>query len=342
MLVGRGSTWVGVAAAAAVVLLPAGGAFGAPGSKTPKPPKPPTVTIGVLLPSQSNPIFAAIQKGIEQSRATYGFKANYNFAKHGNSGDQISAIRQLILQKVTAIAIVPADPGAVSPAIDAAVAAGIPVATLYADATSSRRSFFYGPSAAAEGKAQAQHVLASLHALHRRGVVEYAVSSCLPKASAQVARRNAFAAVVRANPYAKEFQLKALGVFDTGTVPATSLIRVRKQLAAHPGVDVVYATCAPDTVNWGIVLRQRKNRTVLVAGHEWSPAVFTLISQGWIRWSLGQSPYNTGLTSTKLLYLHASLGSALPHGVVPALSVFATKATLAQIRAGVDYPAAVS
>jgi ribose transport system substrate-binding protein len=334
MRAGRGS-WAGVAVIVGGLAI-AGVAVGA---RAPKPPKVPKVTIGVVLPSVSSPVFAAVKGGIGASQATYGFHAKYIAEKPGK---ELAAVQQLIALHASSIVIAPFGPGTANGAINAAVAAGIPVVTVVSDAAGSHRSFFYGPSPAAEGKAQALRVLAALHTAHRGGAIEYAVSSCLPAAAPQVERRTAFEAALKANPYAKEFQLKAVGVFDTSTLPGLSLRRIEKQYASHPKLAVVYATCLSDTQNWGIVLRRHNRRNVIVAGHDWAPAVFTLIAQGWIPWSLAQSPYNMGQQVAKLLYLHATQSQVLPKGVVPSVSVFATKANLRQIRTTLDFAAALS
>jgi len=188
--------------------------------------------------------------------------------------------------------------------------------------------------------AQAARVLATLHAAHRHGPIDYLVSTCLPAASVQVSRRAAFAAALRSNPYAKEFQLRSVGVLDSTTNPDTSRLRITAALAGHPHLGVLYATCEPDSVNWGVELRARKRHDVLVAAHDWGPDVFTLIAEGWLPWSLGQSPYGMGLAAAKYLYLHGRLNQALPTGGVVSPSVFAVKATLSALRASPDYAAA--
>src|SRR5207248_1071222 len=111
---------------------------------------------------------------------------------------------------------------------------------------------------------------------------------------------------------------------------------IKNIYTAKSDVRVVYAMCAPDTENWGKVIKQHGNHKILIAGHDWLPQTLNLIGQGWIPWSLGESPYDMGYTSLRLVYEHVAQGKPLPTGVLFAKSVFATKKNLAQIRKSPD------
>ena len=299
--------------------------------------KTPPIVIGVVLPSSTDRYFAAIQKGVSASAAANGFKVKLAVARRGGVKREIEAISKLTTAPVDALLVVPLADAALNSSINSAVVAGIETATAALDAPGSRRAFFYGPDSNAEGRAQAQRLLTTLHTAKRTGVVEYVITSCLPGAVQQRGRRLGFEAAMRANPYKKEFTVKRIGFYGTTTVPFQNRLLIRKVLAKLPGVDAVYAECAPDTVNWGVALREKKKQGVLVAGHEWYGAIFSLISQGWVSWSLGPSPYDMGYTAALRLFQFESAGTALPKGAVASKSVFATKATLAQIKAGPDY-----
>jgi ABC-type sugar transport system substrate-binding protein len=299
--------------------------------------KAPPVVIGVVLPPTSDPLFGAIQKGVDASAAANGFRPRYASTRR-SATSEASAIQTMIRAKVDALLVVPATRGPdLAASIDAAVAAGIETATAGFDVTGSRRVFFYGPNPAAEGRAQAQRLLLALHTQKRKGVVEYAITSCFPNAVVQRGRRVGFEAALRANPYKKEFTVKRVGFYGTSTVPSTNRVAIAHAYAKLPGLDAVYAECEPDTVNWGVLLRQKQNHSVLVAGHEWSPAIFTLVSQGWVAWSLAPSPYDMGYGASRLLFQFESQGTALPKGTIGSKSVFVTKTNIAQVKAGPDY-----
>jgi ABC-type sugar transport system substrate-binding protein len=320
---------LGVAAVLALLL-----AFAGAGQAKKAPP----IVIGVVFQAGATPFDNAIQKGVDASAAIYGFRPRYVSPHKRSAAAAESAIQGLIRDKVNALIVVPAtQSGDLASSVDSAVAAGIETATAGFDVTGSRRNFFYGPSPYAEGRAQAQRLLLTLHGEKKKGVVQYVITSCLPRAFQQSGRRAGFEAAMRANPYRKEFTVKRVAFYDSTTVPSTNRATIALALKKHPAVGAVYAECEPDTVDWGVLLRQKAKHGVLVAGHEWQPAIFTLISQGWVAWSLAQSPYSMGTATSRILFQFESAGTALPKGDVPSASVFATKANLKQIQASPDY-----
>jgi ribose transport system substrate-binding protein len=333
-----GSAAVGALVAVSLVAVGCGGSDSSTSSSTSsasgKSGKKPT--IGFVLPDLQNPIFVPMRTGIEDAGKKYGFTPKIVGPQSADAQGQTALIQTLTQQKVDGLVVVPVDASGVNRAIDAAVAAGIPTATANLDAPASKRAFYYGPNAKLEGQEEAKRTLATLHDQGATGALKAVLTSCLPSVTGQLDRRAGFEAGIKDNPYSSEFQLTEDGFFNTGTDPAKNLQNVQNISKSKRDAKVVYAMCAPDTENWGKVLRQDGNHDVLVAGHDWLPETMNLIEQGWLPWSLGESPYDMGFTPTKLLYEHITNGAPLPSGEKFAKSIFADKSNLEEIRKSPD------
>ncbi len=300
------------------------------------------VTLALVLDDCVNPVERPLTKGAEDAASKLGFRLKNVCPSPATAQQQISLMQDLVAAKVTGIVILPVDSTALVPAINAAVDAGIPVATTELDAPASKRSFFYfgGTPPLGQGGLQADRVAAYFKAKGATGTVNYVVTSCLPTVTGQQDRRKGFeveaAKLNKRNP----FKLKEVGFYNTTTDPAKNLVNVQNiYTAKHSQMQVAYAMCGPDTENWGTVLRGNRDHKILVAGYDWLPKTLDLIGQGWVAWALGSSLYQEGLHTFTVTYNHFANGTPLPTGSSHGTSIFATKANLAQIRKSPDVTA---
>jgi ribose transport system substrate-binding protein len=90
------------------------------------------------------PYWQTAIKGLEQGAKDLGVRAEVQGPETYDPQEQVRAFRQLIDRKPAGIMVSAADPALMQPAIDAAIAAGIPVITMDSDAPASRRLFFIG------------------------------------------------------------------------------------------------------------------------------------------------------------------------------------------------------
>jgi ribose transport system substrate-binding protein len=109
-----------------------------------------TVVIGIIAKSQSNPVFPAAHAGAIAAAAELGPKYGVDVKveiltpTEEDAVKQAEAIESLTRRKVDGIAIAASEARTVTPAIDKAVTAGIPVVCFDADIPSSKRFSFYG------------------------------------------------------------------------------------------------------------------------------------------------------------------------------------------------------
>ena len=114
------------------------------------PPRPPGLRIAMIAKSATNPIFLSARKGAETAAkelsAKNGVPIEIVWMTPTNEDGQVQAqkIAEATKEGVSAILISCSDAGKVTSAIDAAVAAGVPVMTFDGDAAESKRFAFYG------------------------------------------------------------------------------------------------------------------------------------------------------------------------------------------------------
>jgi ABC-type sugar transport system substrate-binding protein len=297
------------------------------------------ITLAFVLFDATNPVEVPARKGAEDAAKKYGFTLKTVAPSPTTAQAQIALVQTLVAQKVDGMLIEPVDSKALVPAINAAVEAGIPVATTELDAPGSKRSFFYygGTPTLQQGVIQADRVAAHLKAAHATGTINYVVTSCLPTVTGQQDRRRGFEQEAAKLNKTMPFKLHELAFANTTTDPAKNLTNIQNLYTAHQSdMQVAYAMCGPDTQNWGTVLKQNNNHKIFVAGYDWLPRTLDLIQQGWVAWSLGSTLYGEPLYALGVLYKHAANGTPLPTGTAHGSSTFATKANLAQVRNSPD------
>jgi ribose transport system substrate-binding protein len=109
-----------------------------------------TVIIGMVAKSQSNDVFQAAYTGAKDAAKELGDKNNVTVTidwKTPSSEDaskQVEAIEALVREPADAILLSCTDAATLSPAVDRAVAAGIPVMCFDSDASTSKRFAYYG------------------------------------------------------------------------------------------------------------------------------------------------------------------------------------------------------
>lgn len=115
------------------------------------------LTFAIVYPN-IRPFFDAIGEGAEQIIAEQGYNVELILqgAQNGDVSQQIQVMEDLITQKVDGIAIGPCDSEALTPYIDQAVEAGIPVLCFDTDAPNSKRVGYVGTDNYQAGRAMGE------------------------------------------------------------------------------------------------------------------------------------------------------------------------------------------
>lgn len=298
-----------------------------------------SIKLALILDDLTNPVELPLRKGAQAAAKKDGFTLNITGPNPNTAQAQIALVQDAVAQKVNGIVMLPVDSSALVPAINAAVAAGVPVATTELDAPTSKRAFFYfgGTPPLQQGMMQADKVAAYERSHGATGTVNVVVTSCLPTVTGQQDRRKGFEQEIAKLNKRDSFQLKEIAFANTTTDPAKNLTNIQNLYTADGSkMQVAYAMCGPDTQNWGTVLSRSNDHKILVAGYDWLPQTLNLIGQGWVGWSLGSSLYNEGYYTTDVMYQHFAHGKPLPKGFPHGTSTWATKANLATVRQSPD------
>lgn len=127
----------------------------------------PSRTYGILYPA-AHSFYEMITRDAEAAAAPRGIRLLVKAPEEASPELQIQMLETMIKMKVDGIAVDPVDPAALSPVIDKAVQAGIPVITFESDAPGSKRLSFIGSDAGQSGLMTGQ-VVAKL--LRGRGMI---------------------------------------------------------------------------------------------------------------------------------------------------------------------------
>ncbi len=221
-------------------------------------------------------------------------------------------IDQLVARKVDGIAVTAAEAVALTPAIDKAIAAGIPVVTFDSDAPNSKRLAFVGTNNYNAGFTAGEALAGWLGGKGEVGI------STFPGPDHLRSRVEGFTAGLQR--FGPEIRIIAT-VNDEGDV-ARAETQITAMLQANPGITGIF--CAHGNPGPGAAAAVRnlgRKGKVQILAFDFSTPVIELIESGEIRGTVGQNPYLMGYMS--MLLAHAArhptgaLGSA-PFGPVPA------------------------
>jgi ribose transport system substrate-binding protein len=294
---------------------------------------PDKVKITLVIPELANPFYVPGKKGARRAAEKYGVDLRIVGTQQFDAQQQIALLDDALTAGAQAILLVPGDPTSLNNEIAKAKARGVYVATVFLDAPKSKRDFFIGHDTFAEGREQGRRVLQALRQRGTTGVVQAAITTCLPGSTGQERRRAGFTeAVTTRNPFKSRFQVDIVTYLNATGEPAKSYANHQNLLLAHPGLKVIYPMCAINTLSAGEVIKAKNRKDVIIAGHDWLPQTLDLVEQGWIPWSVGEAPYDNCYRAVQWLAQAARGTNPVPHGLILTKTILATKANVAQIR----------
>jgi len=117
----------------------------------PKPLASPELTFGIIYP-MAHPFYETITENAQEAAAAARIQLIVKAPDEANLEQQIRMMETMISRKVDGIAIDPVDKTALTPLINKAAAAGIPVVCFESDAPDSKRTAFIGADNRASGE----------------------------------------------------------------------------------------------------------------------------------------------------------------------------------------------
>jgi ribose transport system substrate-binding protein len=253
-----------------VMVLPLG-AFAAPAR----------TVIGLTLPGLQFPFFVTMKNDFDSMAAKLGVKVVYIDAQN-DSDKQVAAVESFISQKVNGILISPMTTDSLVPAIEEAVKAGIPVASVDRKANTDKVLVHVGADNVEGGRAAARYVVQKLNG--KGTIIELEGT---PGASPAIDRKKGFDEVIAQNPGLKILVSQAAD-FDRAKANST----MENLMQAYPNFDAVFG--ANDEMIIGAIeamsaagVDPSKKVTV---GYDATPDAFSYIKAGKLGATVDQFP----------------------------------------------------
>ena len=259
----------------------------------------PRVTIAMVTHAGPGQTFwDIVRKGAETAAAKDNVELRYS--SDPSSANQANLIQSAIDAKVDGIAITLPDPPALGPAVQKAVAAGIPVVALNAGITTYQSTgalAYFGSDETVAGQAAgkkagdegAKHVLCVIHA---QGQVQLEA---------------------RCDGVKSTFT----GAFDKIYVNGTDLPSVRTTIAAKlkqdPSIDFVIALDAPVSLN-AVDATSDAGSKAKVGTFDFNPQIPAKITGGQLDFAIDQQPWLQGYEAIDSLWLYKTNGNVLGGG----------------------------
>jgi ABC-type sugar transport system substrate-binding protein len=239
--------------------------------------------IAVMLPAAGDPYFKLKAAGYIAAGKKLGYDVKiYDAGGYGNLQNQVTQIEDVIQRKVSAIVLVPASSDGTVPAVEKAVAAGIPVINDGIATRSDKVTGFVG-----EPSYVMTELLASYAVDHLQGKGKVAMLSGPSGLDLTKLRVNGFKDYLSKYP-----GMKVVAEKFTSTASSEALSTMQDYLQAYPDIKVVYAFNGPIAIGAVQALRAagKKPGDVMVLTTDMETETQRLINDGWIQATIVSQP----------------------------------------------------
>ena len=200
-----------------------------------------------------------------------------------DASQEARAIEQLIAKGVKGIIVTAGDATTLNPAIDKAIARGIPVITFDSDAPDSKRLCFAGTNNYEAGKVAGKSMVEWLNGEGEVGI------STFPGPNHLVERIRGFKDGLAGS------QVKVVATCNDEGEVAAAESAITAMLQAHPEIDAVFAAHGnPGPGAVAAVKNVGKEGKIQIMGFDFGMPVVEGIDKGQIRGTVGQNPYLMG------------------------------------------------
>jgi ABC-type sugar transport system substrate-binding protein len=239
--------------------------------------------VAVMLPAAGDPYFKLKSAGYVKAGKKLGYDVKiYDAGGYGNLQKQVTQIEDVIQRKVSAIVLVPASSDGTVPAVEKAIASGIPVINDGIATRSDKITGFVG-----EPSYLMTALLASYAADHLSGKGEVAMLSGPSGLDLTKLRVSGFKDYLAKYP-----GMKVVAEKFTSTASVEALSTMQDFLQANPDIKAVYAFNGPIAIGAVQALRAagKKPGDVMVLTTDMEPETQRLIEDGWIQATIVSQP----------------------------------------------------
>jgi rhamnose transport system permease protein len=217
-----------------------------------------TLTVGVMPKSTRNPYFEDCRKGAEEAARDAGFTLLWDGPREPDAKSQVRTITRWVDEGIPAIAVSVEDPALVSPALAAARARGVKVATWDADGSADGRDFCVVP-ATAEAVA---HALSFEVGRITSGSGDFAAITSTLSAGNQ----NAWIAAFKSRLDREQPSLRLVAVRACNDRADLAAAETRALLSDYPQLKAVVGFCSPAVPGAADALKLLGSTEVRVTG----------------------------------------------------------------------------
>src|SRR5581483_12173479 len=290
----------------------------------------------LIVPNAKSPYWEEVVQGLNRAARELKVSVSLMGPDTYNSQEQRDIFHKIAASKPAGILVSVADPKLLTPEIDAAITAGIPVITVDSDAPESKRLLFVGTNNYEAGQMGARMAAKQLNG--KGNVVAF-----LTRGQENMEERlSGYRKIFEAYP-----QIKIVEVVDIKGDPRIAFDRANEILDKRkPEVDAFVSMEGQSAKEVAEVLRRHKPMTKVVIAMDTLAPTLEGIEQGLITATFAQKPFTMGYTSLRTiadlhLYKLANLQNDFrrnPHSPLPAFidtgAALIDKSSLAAYRAG--------
>ena len=255
-----------------------------------------TTKVFALVPKlSSDPFFEAARSGCENAAKKLGVVCEYDAPDEPEPSLQVAIIQGLIARKVDGIAVSVLDDSLLVEAIDAAVAAGIPVVTFDSDAAGSARFTYIGTDNVAFGGALAKILQQLLPTGGRYGLI----SAASPNLMERVEGARAY---FQEETSWIEVETSPTDCQENGSLALEQMAAYTRLQQPVNGIVVMGAwpMVIPNETRWKDFVDTHRNLTLVVA--DGSPVQVDLLMDRYVNGLIAQEPYQMGFESISILH----------------------------------------
>lgn len=238
------------------------------------------------------PYWQTANEGFQKAAASYGVTAEMRGPNTFDPQAEVEEFKAVVARKPAGILVSVASPALMTPEIDAAMAAGIPVITIDSDAPESKRLYFIGTNNLEAGRLGGHRLAA---ALNGKGNVVFFTNPGQPNLDE---RMKGYKDVFASYP-----GIKVVEEFDIKGDPGTALDKSREYLS-RKGADKIDALISLESASGketAEAVKRASPTQCVVMAMDVDQATLQLVKDGAIDSTISQKPYTMALVGLKAL-----------------------------------------
>lgn len=277
-----------------------------------------TKEIAVMLPAAGDPYFKLKSCGYIEAGKAAGYDVKiYDAGGYGNLNNQVSQLQDVIQRQVEGIVLVPASSDGTVPAVEQAIAAGIPVVNDGIATHSDKVTGFVGEPSYVMTELLAAYVADALGGEGKVAMLSGPSGLDLTKF-----RVDGF------KDYLSKYKIEVVAEKFTSTASVEALNTMQDFLQAHPDLNAIYTFNGPIAIGVVQALRAANKQPgdVIVVTTDMEPETERLIEDGWIQATVVSQPVTMAALSVQRA-IEAAEGKEIPKETLTQASMI-TKSTL--------------